>query len=260
MIYFFATPTTGANVTELARHLSSNPQLRDMLPLREDGRVGELQNQWLTTSDDPALKYPLTIASYCAYEKLDTYGVRIVERQSATNLCNRETRGIVANHIDIVKPQDAGRDPYLFFKAAYIRTFGPTAIAIRDAWMDAFEKPVSDRAATYGIASVGKEQLTLKRVKISRQYIEVGCEETKSGDLTAPVELGPNETIVEVIPSVENATNISRSSSALVRFDDHSATVRYSLRGLDKNTFGLNCPGGGHADIVASFVVSGGAK
>jgi pimeloyl-ACP methyl ester carboxylesterase len=257
MIYFFATPTTGANVTEIARHLSNNPQLKDMLPLREDGYVGDLQNRWLATSDETGLSYPLTIASYCAYEKLDTFGVRIVERQSATNLCNRETRGIVADHINIVKPQDATRDAYVFFKAAYARTFGPSADAISTAFRNGIGKPIYGAAWSMAIEAPNiEEHLTLKRVKASRKYVEVDCEQTKSEDLTTQVELGENETIIAVIPSVENQDNISKSSVALVRHDERSATVRYTLRGLNKNTFGLNCPGGGHADIVASFILS----
>jgi pimeloyl-ACP methyl ester carboxylesterase len=256
MIYFYATPTTGANITEIAKHISNNPQLKDMLPLREDGYVGDLQNRWLATSDDPNLSYPLTIASYCAYEKLDTFGIRIVERQSATNLCNRETRGILTNHIDIVKPQDTSRDAYVFFKAAYTRNFGAAAAAISTAFQQQIGHPIPGNTWSMSIATVDNEQLALKRVKVSKKYIEVACGETKSGDLATEVDLAPGEAIVSVIPSVENADNISKSFAALVRHDDRSAVVRYSLRGLDRNFFGLNCPGGGHADIVASFVVT----
>jgi pimeloyl-ACP methyl ester carboxylesterase len=256
MIYFFATPTTGANVTEIARHLSNNEQLKDMLPLREDGYVGDLQNRWLATSDDAGLSYPLTIASYCAYEKLDTYGIRIVERQSATNLCNRETRGIVANHIDIVKPQDVNRDPYVFFKAAYTRTFGPAANAISAALQQQVGKPIPEHAAAVIFTTAGNEQLALKRVKVTRKYLEVDCGKTNSGDLITQVDLTPSETIVSVVPSVENADNIKRSFAALVRHDERSAVIRYSLTGLDRNLLGLNCPGGGHADLVATFVVT----
>jgi pimeloyl-ACP methyl ester carboxylesterase len=255
MIYFFSTPTTGANVTDIATHLSNNPQLKYMLPLKEEGYVGDLQNEWLATSDDPKLSYPLTIASYCAYEKLDTFGIRIVERQSATNLCNRETRGIVANHIDVVKPRDKGSDPYVFFKAAYARTFGPSAGAISSAVQQQIGKP-ADPQQSVKILSTNFEQLSLKRVKASRTYIDVDCEQTKAGDLITNVDLDQNETIVEVTPSIENVDNISKSSVALVRHDDRGAIIRYSLRGLDRNLGGLNCPGGGHADIVANFVIS----
>lgn len=254
MIYFFSTPTTGANITEIAKHVSNNPQLKDMLPLKEDGYVGDLQNAWLATSDDPKLSYPLRIASYCAYEKLNTYGIRIVERQSATSLCNHETRGIVANHIDIVKPSSSGSDSYIFFKAAYNRTFGVTAPSISNAVQEEVGKPiVAQQSMT--ILSTETEQLSLQRVKASRTYIDVGCEQTRTGEITAKVSLAPGEAIIEVIPTVENADNVSKSSAAVVRFDEGRAVIRYSLRGLDKNAFGLNCPGGGHADIVASFVI-----
>ena len=258
MIYFFATPTTGANVTEIARHLSANEQLRDMLPLKEDGYVGDLQNEWLATSDDPHLSYPTRIASFCAYEKLDTYGVRIVERQSATNLCNRETRGIVANHIDIVKPSDNREDPYIFFKAAYIRTFGPGSNEIASVFDREKLQPfgTAEYKRDTPIFSDARGEFILRRVKATRTYVEVDCEQTKTGEITAKVELQPGETIFSVTPTLENLDNISKSSVALIRFDDTGAVIQYSLRGLDRNTFGLNCPGGGHADIVANFVIN----
>jgi pimeloyl-ACP methyl ester carboxylesterase len=255
MIYFFSTPTTGANITEIAKHLSNNPQLQYMLPLKEEGYVGDLQNQWLATSDDPKLSYPLRIASYCAYEKLDTFGVRIVERQSATNLCNRETRGIVANHMDMVKPRDTASDPYVFFKAAYDRTFGPAAGAISSTVQQQIGKPIDERQSL-PIFSTKTEKLSLRRVNASRTYIDVDCEQTKTGEIVAQVDLDPSETIVEVNSTVENADNVSKSSTVVIRHDERSAVIRYSLRGLDKNMLGLNCPGGGHATIVASFVIS----
>jgi hypothetical protein len=93
-------------------------------------------------------------------------------------------------------------------------------------------------------------------VNASRTYIDVDCERTAAGDLIVQVPLDPNETIVEVNATVENADNISKSFAAVMRHDERSAVIRYSLRGLDRNTFGLNCPGGGHATIVANFVIS----
>lgn len=231
-----------------------------MAPLKFDGYVGNLQNEWLRTSDDKSLNYTSMIASFCAYEKLDTFGIRIVERQSATNLCNRETRGIAANHIDIVKPADDRGESYIAFKAAYGRTFGAATLAIQNAVTAQRNTPISDQIQTVDIklnpkAAPSAGDLVLKRVKATREYIEVDCEQRKSGDIVAQVEVPLGQRIIEVRPTIENSSNIAESSVALVRYDGNSATVHYFLRGLDKTLFGLNCPGGGHADVVASFVL-----
>src|ERR1700686_3811733 len=49
MIFFFATPSGGADVAGIASHLSENPQLRGMLPLENGGYVKDLLEQWLQT-------------------------------------------------------------------------------------------------------------------------------------------------------------------------------------------------------------------
>ena len=133
MIFFFATPSAGADVAAIGGHVSENPQLRDMLPLDEGGYVKYLREEWLETSSNPKLNYPNTIASFCAYEGQDTmWHVRIVSEVSARYLCNRETRSVDADHFQIVKPKDERGEPYVYFKAAYERTFEGTSQAIAD--------------------------------------------------------------------------------------------------------------------------------
>jgi triacylglycerol esterase/lipase EstA (alpha/beta hydrolase family) len=80
LIYFFSTPTSGAHVTQLAQFLSKNPQLHGMLPANSDSYVADLQRDWRAL--------PVHVNSRCAYEKLDTYGIRIVDEQSASALCD----------------------------------------------------------------------------------------------------------------------------------------------------------------------------
>ena len=73
-LFFLGTPTAGANVAEIALHLTANPQLDNMRPLGPDTYVKNLREDWLRASDDPALDYPRKVSSYCAYEALPTYG------------------------------------------------------------------------------------------------------------------------------------------------------------------------------------------
>jgi pimeloyl-ACP methyl ester carboxylesterase len=254
MIYFFATPTTGANITEIARHTSANPQLNDMLPLKEDGYVGELQNQWLATSEDQRLNYPSTIASFCAYEKLDTYGVRIVERQSATNLCNRETRGILANHIDIVKPLDDRSEPYIAFKSAYDRTFGLTGVLLRAAaeW-DGGEQREGWSSGTEIATST--EKLGVARVKTTTD-LTVDCTPNQAGEIRANFDHKPfNGKIVQVVPVVEGWDDqVSSSFLTLVNYDNDGATIRYNF-GKWGREGAPPCPPH-HTHILANVVFS----
>jgi len=114
LVYFFSTPTTGTQMAILGRLLSTNSQLKGMLPIEYNDYLASIQKNWL------AANFP--IASYCAYETQDTYGVRVVEVESATNLCNRRLDPINANHIDIVKPRDRSDAPYVSFQEA-VREF-----------------------------------------------------------------------------------------------------------------------------------------
>jgi pimeloyl-ACP methyl ester carboxylesterase len=111
MIYFFSTPTTGAQIAELGRLLSNNPQLGTLLPMGSaNDYLESIQKDWLAAN--------FSIASYCAYETQDTFGVRVVGVASATNLCNRRLDPINANHFDIVKPRDRSDVPYVSFRNA----------------------------------------------------------------------------------------------------------------------------------------------
>jgi pimeloyl-ACP methyl ester carboxylesterase len=110
MIYFFSTPTTGAQSAKWATLVARNPQIKGMLPTDENEYLASVQKGWL------AAQFP--IASYCGYETRDTYGIRVVDQASATNLCNRHLDPIDANHFDIVKPSDVKAASYISFRTA----------------------------------------------------------------------------------------------------------------------------------------------
>jgi pimeloyl-ACP methyl ester carboxylesterase len=122
MIYFFSTPTTGAEIANLARLVARNREMSGLSPVNVNEYLASVQKGWLAAQ--------FQIASYCAYETQDTYGVRIVDEGSATNLCNRHIDPINANHIDIVKPRDIRDAPYISFQNA-IRDAQPAPIKTR---------------------------------------------------------------------------------------------------------------------------------
>ena len=116
MLYFYATPTNGSELTTIAKQLSTNPQLRGMLPLEGNDLLQSIQGNWLGWED--VKKIP----SYCALELLPTYGVMVVSRSSATALCNQELDPMSSNHIDIVKPNDRDDTRYSRFTNALRKT------------------------------------------------------------------------------------------------------------------------------------------
>ncbi|MET4720782.1 pimeloyl-ACP methyl ester carboxylesterase [Bradyrhizobium japonicum] len=110
LAFFFSTPTTGSEIASLAELISSNPHLGKMKPMQSDSYLADLQRQWLTLNN--------AIPSFCAYEKLATYGFNIVTQASASNLCNRRLDPIDADHLTIVKPDGLRDTPHLALKGA----------------------------------------------------------------------------------------------------------------------------------------------
>ncbi|MGA0560659.1 esterase/lipase family protein [Larkinella sp. VNQ87] len=124
MAYFFATPTTGSEVAGIAKLLSNNPQFGKMLSMDSDSYLADKQRDWQSAG--------ITFPCYCAYEVRETYGQKIVQQQSATNLCNKRLDPIDANHIDIVKPANTGSIPYIAFKSAFEEVFTQKTQALND--------------------------------------------------------------------------------------------------------------------------------
>jgi pimeloyl-ACP methyl ester carboxylesterase len=112
LIYFFSTPSTGAEIASLASLFFSNPQLFAMRPMDQnsEGYLSDLLRAWLSAD--------FGIPSFCAYEKQATYGTKIVTLASASNLCTKRLDPIQANHLTIVKPNGTSDIPYLAFKSA----------------------------------------------------------------------------------------------------------------------------------------------
>lgn len=114
LLYFFATPTTGTPYAVLAHLFSQNPQFGQLYPMDSDSYLATLQSNWL------AAKFKLR--SYCAYETLPAYGVVVVDRQSATNLCTERLDSIDADHFSIVKPSSMTSTSYRALKQAMEET------------------------------------------------------------------------------------------------------------------------------------------
>jgi hypothetical protein len=225
-----------------------------MLPMDENGYVGDLQNAWLRTSDDKTLNYPATIASFCAYELKDTWGFRVVSRESATNLCNHETRAVGSDHIGIVKPTSSTDDPYVYFKAAYLRTFSglprATAKAIEQSAVihPLFRNPDKFRATQYNDIAQEFSVYGFKFV----DSIDAPCYRTTNGTVRVSYKIPESEDIIEVVPTFEQAEPARIDASlALVSYTEQVAEVNYRLSNSHDDD---ECPLPARGDLVVNVV------
>jgi pimeloyl-ACP methyl ester carboxylesterase len=113
-LVFFSTPQEGSRVSDIARRFLNNPSLAQMSPADSDDFLRELDADWKSIPGDTR-----PIIS-CAYEKLDTFGMRVVNWSSATRFCNHPGIAVEADHIDIVKPKNTASPAYQTFASALI--------------------------------------------------------------------------------------------------------------------------------------------
>ena len=109
--YFFATPTTGAQIASFLQYMLSSAQIVKMKLMNAEDYLADLYRNWLAAN----FKFP----SYCAYEKRRTSGILVVPMASAAALCTRALDPIDTDHIDVVKPDSQNSASYIAFKAAY---------------------------------------------------------------------------------------------------------------------------------------------
>lgn len=257
LIYFYATPTAGANIAGIGAVLSNNPQLKDMLPIGDGGYVKVLREQWLKTSDTKELNYPATIASYCAYELKNVWGVRIVEELSATYLCNRETRAVVADHIAIVKPGSATEDPYIFLKAAYLRTFGPTTQQLAKLMMEQKHSLLQGSKiidARLKADETGEDwRAVLDSIDGRSTELTVKCGAEKFGVLKRKIAMKEKEEVISVSAEIDFPTGITLAWIAVLNRVGPDVEFQYYLRGLEKGD--SPCVTVGRASATATYIL-----
>lgn len=106
-IVLFATPQTGAQITQIARHLAKNPALENMLPADDNIFLRTLNDDFRNL---PAEERPRVT---CAYEKLPVAGIVIVPWETATRFCDGNALAIAESHVTIVKPDRPQHDSFM---------------------------------------------------------------------------------------------------------------------------------------------------
>jgi pimeloyl-ACP methyl ester carboxylesterase len=109
LVFFYSTPSAGADIANVARLVSRNPQLSALIPLESNDLLQATETEWRVI---PAKSRP---TSFCAYETQPVDDVMIVSRSSADLLCDRASVGLNADHIQIVKPDNRRDLRYMVF-------------------------------------------------------------------------------------------------------------------------------------------------
>ena len=86
------------------------------------------------------------------------------------------------------------------------------------------------------------------------QSVNVGCEESRTDTISYLV--APGTTLVDGSARWDQVDNIKSQQMSKALFNGSELVATGTIVGLDKNLGGLNCPGGGHATLVLSGVVS----
>jgi pimeloyl-ACP methyl ester carboxylesterase len=119
-IYLFGTPTNGSAVARLFSVISPNSIPKQLSSMDPDSYLSSVANRWNTRATEDGKSLPDQIKTHCAYEKLSTLGVLVVQKASAIALCNGESVAIDTNHIDMVKPVDRNSASYVRLRRALL--------------------------------------------------------------------------------------------------------------------------------------------
>lgn len=145
MLYYFSTPSSGAQVAEIGRHFLRSRNLAEMSPSEGEAFLQTQRNLW-NSFGYAAIPQP------CAFENEATDGLQIVNSLSASAMCNQEITGLPANHITIVKPASQNDPPYKAFKIAYLKFIRHTetekASACKEEWTRFDAAVVAERSSS----------------------------------------------------------------------------------------------------------------
>jgi pimeloyl-ACP methyl ester carboxylesterase len=116
-VFFFATPTSGARLADLAGWISVNPQAHDLETSDVNTFLQSLDNDWEDLLRQRSLRTEGNPQIFCSYElqrtrvSLFTY-VKIVPELYSKTTCDDVPAGFDRDHFTLVKPDDDHDDVY----------------------------------------------------------------------------------------------------------------------------------------------------
>lgn len=247
MIFFFGTPSAGADLAGVVAAVSSNPQFANLRPFTRESDVASYSRRWLSTAENPKAQYPQRIWSFCSYEiQAFAAGKLIVNEGSATFLCSTSPRGAMANHVTMVKPDDTTAESYQYFVSAYKFVRSPEA-----RFLAAANAITLHSVATPGIKT---DSIQLRTASFSDKAIQVGCNQMLAGEERLHVELAPSQRIVAVEPSFKSTSGLLARSLSSTFDSSGSITVGYVVQGRPAHPV-LGCRDSGRAQVGVQYLI-----
>ena len=235
-IVSYATPHEGSFVASLAKIYDSDPLLTDLRDSNDNSFLIDLEQKWRST---PAAA---RVHRYCAFESLDTSAgegighylrahTRVVSYYSATYGCDVDTppQKVMADHINIVKPDTRSADAYAFFARVYRNN------------------PILDTVDTTRDHKVAG--------------FTVDCNRTNSADdLLVSIALDPlsHEQLLSADAEFVDTDKVQTQAPPVVEKIEPIgiAHVAYSFKGRGRSLLLVGCPVG-HASILVHFHIRG---
>ena len=250
LIYFYGTPTAGANAASVAYLVSRNPQFGNMAPFVPGTYVESLAKKWLATSEDQATGYPRRIWSFCAYEKKEYFGKIVVEQLSATYLCNVQPRAILEDHIDMVKPESRTSDAHVYLTRAYQFATGPAGPTL----LAALNSSTKEAGIVY---LPGSQAGTSDKFRFRTEFIDAGilraeCNETLQGERKVSWKPQASENVFTALASLESAQGLSGSAVTVSSWNRNQIEFKYQVQG--NTTRPGNCSSQGAANVKIKYL------
>lgn len=247
LIFFFGTPSAGADLGGVVAAISSNPQFANMRPYTRESDVASFSRRWLSTAENPNARYPQKIWSFCAYEiQPFAAGKLIVNEGSASFLCSTFPRASLANHVTMVKPADRDAESYQYFVSAYKFARSPAAQFVSTA-----EAITLHSASMPGLRT---EALEVRAANFSDEPIQVGCNQVAAGEKRLRLALAPSERVVAVKPNFQLLSDIQATSLSSTFDPSGSITVGYRVQGNPASPF-TGCSADGRAQLGVQYLV-----
>jgi hypothetical protein len=249
LVYFFGTPSAGADLAGIAAALSENPQFANLRPFAREADVASFSRRWLATSEVAGLQYPQRLWSFCAYEIEGLVANRVIVNQlSASYLCNTAPRASLANHVTMVKPKDTMAEPYQYFASAY------AFVRSEAAQIVASSGRLSLYSADQAVVDVASLQVRYATVDTSK--FAVDCEQVRAGEVPIAVPLKPSEKLVAATTRVTDASGLRSGKFDTLLDAGGSLNLKYSVEGKRRHPL-FGCQASGKAKVDVRYVVEG---
>lgn len=240
LIALYATPQDGSQIADIARYVSPNPAISEMIPGDRNRYLEALDNDW----KEAIRTQPIPVV--CAYEGKATYHLKIVPRGSATRYCTEPSAVIDADHITITKPDRAGHDSIVLLVNALNRYItgrpeddkpAQTGIGVRTAGKDALVDGSLVVGDNVGISDTGTRTTIRNSVVVgskTRQTDGSKTAQTQAGIYSAGegAVIDRNVVIGDSGPSFVDVGRGTTSSNNIFFSIDSIANLPDSLRTL----------------------------